>query len=287
MEYEIGRASRTGNREENQDRLAALEVDGGVLLVLADGMGGLHGGALAAQTVIDTVSTELAHYSLPVPDPRQLLGNLLRKAHETMRAASQRQEPPLNAGTTAVLCLVQAGRASWAHIGDSRLYLFRDGVALYRTRDHSFVEQLYQAGKLSLDRRQGHPLRNYVTRCLGLQPGLPELSFSREVPLQPGDTLLLCSDGLWEPLDDAQLGTVLHRNGLNDALNTLSERAEQASWPRSDNISALALRVRQAQHRAAVPTATEERAASETDRLSQAIKEIERTLRQYEHEMKD
>lgn len=286
MEYEIGRVSRTGNREDNQDRLAALETEHAVLLALADGMGGQHGGALAAQTLIDTVSAELTYYSFPVPQPQQFLTRLLHRAHEAVRAAGQAADPPVDPGTTAVLCLIQNGAATWAHVGDSRLYLFRKDVALYRTRDHSYVEDLYRAGKLSLARRQGHPMRNYVTQCIGLQRSFPKLGLSREIPLEAGDVLLLCSDGLWEPLDDVQLGARLAEDDLEQALNRLGERAEEASWPRSDNISALALRVRCLAEPVA-PEPHEPAARRSEDRLASAIEEIERTLRQYEHEMKD
>lgn len=285
MDYEIGRASRTGNREENQDRLAALESEHGVVLVLADGMGGQRGGALASQALVDAISAEVAHYSLPVAEPTRFLRQLLHKAHDAVRLAGERQDPPLTPGTTAVVCLIQEDTAWWAHVGDSRLYLFREGLALYRTRDHSYVEQLYQAGKLSLSRRRDHPMRNYVTQCIGLQPAPPQISLGQGVRLQPGDILLLCSDGLWEPLDDATLGSLLPQGPLNRSLNALSERAEQSSYPRSDNISALALRVR-----ALTPEADAGGAAPQeggtADRLSSAIEEIERTIREYEHEMK-
>ncbi len=286
MEYEIGRASRTGNREENQDRLAALEGEHGLLLVLADGMGGQRGGALASQTLIDAVSAELAYYALPVSEPQRFLSQLLNKAHEAVRRAGALHEPPLTPGTTAVVCLIQDDTAWWAHAGDSRLYLFRDGVALYRTRDHSYVEQLYQAGKLSLSRRQEHPMRNYVTQCIGLQANPPQVTVSAGVRLCPDDILLLCSDGLWEPLDDATLGTLLPRGPLNRSLDALTERAEQTRYPRSDNISALALRVR-----ALTPAADETGPATDArpdleDRLSHAIEQIERTIREYEDEMK-
>lgn len=287
MDYEIGRLSRTGNREHNQDRLAALETEHGLLLVLADGMGGQHGGALAAQTLVDTVSAELAFYALPLPRPQQFLTSVLHKAHAAVREAGHRAHPPVDPGTTAVLCLIQNGTASWAHVGDSRLYLFRDGLALYRTRDHSYVEQLYRAGKLSLTSRQGHPLRNYVTRCIGLKAHPPEVALNTGVALAPGDVVLLCSDGLWEPLDDVQLATGLAGGDLNQALNRLGERAEQARWPQSDNISALAVRIdRLKRHDVAAEPVSGSRPRHE-DRLTSAIEEIERTLRQYEHEMKD
>lgn len=291
MHYEFGRASRIGNRDSNQDRMAALEGDGGTVLVLADGMGGQSGGALAAQTVVDFVSNEFSRLRFPVPYPQNCLTRMLHKAHQAVLAAGMQQDPPVLPGTTAVVCLVQERKAWWAHVGDSRLYLFRNGLPLYRTRDHSYVEQLYQAGRISLDMRQGHPMRNYVTQCLGLRTDQPQITLSNETTLEAGDVLLLCSDGLWEPLDDAHMGAVLAEGRLGRAIDTLAERAEEAAYPHSDNISALAMRIvslnaKPGEKRA---EAANKRAAAPAsdDPLANAIEEIERAVEQYKHEMDD
>jgi serine/threonine protein phosphatase PrpC len=285
MQYLIGRTSRLGNRESNQDRLAALEQEGTVLLVVADGLGGKKGGALAAQTLVDTASGLFTASSLPIQDPNQFLTNIMVTAHHNIKNVGAAQEPPLTPGTTAVLCLIQEGVAWWAHVGDSRLYLFRDGLPLYRTQDHSYVEQLYQEGQISLDNLQGHPMRNYVTRCLGLTENDPEVTLSNEVHMKTGDILLLCTDGLWDPVDDAQLGMIIVNGRLKDALNLLAERAEQVSYPNSDNITGLAFQLMSLRLSGKTVEAEKSGAHKPTDPLDSAIGEIERAIKQYEGEM--
>lgn len=285
MQYIIGKTSRLGNRESNQDRLVVLEHDGVVLLVVADGLGGKKGGALAAQTLTDTASAIFTASSLPVKDPGQFLSNILVSAHHNIKKTGAEQDPPLTPGTTGVLCLIQEGMANWAHVGDSRLYLFRDGLPLYRTQDHSYVEQLYQEGQISLDHVQGHPMRNYVTRCLGLTDGDPEVTLSKDIQMQTGDILLLCSDGLWDPIDDAQLGAIIVKGRLNDALNQLAERAEQVSYPASDNITGLAFQLMSVKLSGKTVEAEKMVPHKAADPLDSAIGEIERALKQYGDEM--
>lgn len=286
MQFEIGRTSRLGNREINQDRLTAIESDQGAVLVLGDGLGGKPGGELAAQTLIDSISTELALNPLPAEHPRKFLHELVRRAHHAILMAGAEQRPPVTPGSTAVVCLVQDRKVWWAHVGDSRFYLIRDGLPLYRTQDHSYVEQLYQEGRISLKKTHDHPMRNYVTQCIGLFPHEPEITVSKGTALVEGDVLLLCSDGFWEPLDDAQIGAVIETGTLNDSLNTLAERAEASKYPRSDNTSAIALRVVSLQQ---LPPRQRDEVQSPNSKranLNDAIAEIEHAIRKYEKEMK-
>lgn len=287
MQYLIGRTSRLGNRESNQDRLAALEHEGVVLLVVADGLGGKKGGALAAQTLIDTANKIFTASKLPLTNVDAFLTDILITAHHNIKQVGAEQDPPLTPGTTGVLCLIQEGAAHWAHVGDSRLYLFRDGLPIYRTQDHSYVEQLYQEGQISLDNLQGHPMRNYVTRCLGLTENDPEVTLSNEVQMKTGDILLLCTDGLWDPVDDAQMGAIIVNGRLNDALNQLAERAEQVSYPASDNITALAFQLMSVRLSGKTVEAEKNDPQKAADPLDNAIGEIERAIKQYGEEMDD
>jgi len=290
MQVEIGRTSRLGNRPVNQDRIEIIETSAGVVLVLGDGLGGKPGGDLAAQTLMDTVSEELAMNPLPAEEPKGFLKELLRRAHYKILFAGQDNTPPLQPGTTAVICLIQNGMVWWAHAGDSRLYLFRNGLPLYRTTDHSYVEQLYQEGRISLKKLQSHPMRNYVTQCLGLSTHNPKISTNKGVAIREGDVLLLCSDGFWDPLDEAQMGPLLDQEKLNIALNNLAERAEAASYPKSDNATAVALRIislqqlsSPSQQRKSKPTPS---ANTDATPLDSAIDEIQRAIRKYDYEMK-
>ena len=287
MQFEIGKTSRLGNREINQDRLAVIESPDGAVLVLGDGMGGKPSGDLAAQTLIDTIREELALNPLPAEQPEKFLHELIRRAHHAILMTGQEQRPPVSPGSTAVICLVQDRKVWWAHVGDSRFYLFRNGLPLYRTQDHSYVEQLYQEGHISLKKIHDHPMRNYVTQCIGLFAHEPEIAVSKGIALQENDILLLCSDGFWEPLDDAQIGTVIEKGQLNNNLNALAERAEAAKYPRSDNSSAVALRVVSLQQPQCRNQQAQAPKRSRQNNLDEAIAEIQQAIKIYEKEMKE
>ena len=290
MQFEFGRTSRLGNRKINQDRIEIIESNNSAVLVLGDGLGGKPGGEVAAQVLVDTVSTELELNPLPAENPEAFLRDLLRRAHHNIVITGQTQSPPIHPGTTAVICLLQNGKAWWAHAGDSRLYLFRDGVPLYRTTDHSYVEQLYQEGRISLKKVQKHPMRNYVTQCIGLSTNEPEITVSNEIKLKVRDVILLCSDGFWEPLGDTEMGEPLLQGPLNNTLNKLSEDAESASYPKSDNATAVAVRIVSLQQlQASSKTAQTKKQPSKQqngDVLDDAIDEIQAAIRAYEYEMK-
>ena len=175
----------------------------------------------------------------------------------------------------------------WAHVGDSRFYLYRNGLPLYRTQDHSYVEQLYREGRISLRKTHDHPMRNYVTQCIGLFPHEPEIAISKGTELKEGDILLLCSDGFWEPLDDAQIGAMIEKGQLNNALDALAERAETTSYPHSDNTTAVALRVISLQQPQPGNQPTKAKKTRKRETLDDAIAEIERAIKTYEKEMKE
>ena len=289
MQYVIARTSRLGNRAINQDRVAALERDNTVMLVLGDGLGGKTGGEVAAQVMVDTIAQAFKEVKLPIRKPKEFLTEALHKAHFAVIDAGKKINPPINPGTTAVLCLVQDGSAWWAHVGDSRLYLFRGSVPIYRTRDHSYVEKLVERGHLSNDERSSHPLRNYMTRCIGLSDTVPEVTVSNEVTLHAGDVIMLCSDGLWEPIDEMQIGMKIIDGRFSDALDKLAQQAEETSYPSSDNISAVAIQIMSLQliGRAINDGIDKQVAkASRLDPVKDAMDVIEQTIKLYEHEMK-
>lgn len=243
MQYLTATVSRVGHRKKNQDRVAILEKQDSVLLVLGDGLGGRPGGEFAAETLITTATRKFNQQLIPIKEPAAFMQDLLETAHQAIVAQGRQHSPPINPGTTAVLCLMQQGHAWWTHVGDSRLYLFRDGQLLERTQDHSVVQNMLAGGQLSAEDSGGHPLRNVVTRCLGMTDNPPSVTISQKTPLKVGDIMLLCSDGLWEPLGDKSMCRDLSDGKLQDALNAMAERAEKINAPQSDNVSAAALQV--------------------------------------------
>ena len=285
MQYEIGRVSLLGNRKNNQDRLGVAESHGGIVLILGDGLGGKPGGELAAETLVKSVQHSLRHEIMPVEEPEKLLEKLIINAHHSVRSAGKKQNPPVEPGSTAVLCLIQNNKAWWAHVGDSRFYLFRNGLPLYRTKDDSYVEHLYQKGEISLEKRDGHPMRNYVTQCIGVMKDDPKVKVSKGIELQKDDTLLLCSDGFWEPLDDAQIGGTLDDNSIKDAITKLAARAEQLSYPKSDNTTVLAMKVISMQDANKTTATKQSKIPTSETPLDGAIQEIEDVFNYYRDEM--
>jgi len=284
--------NRLGNRSNNQDRCLVLERFGRVLLVVADGMGGHARGELAAQTATDSLSRSFLAQNSPIDDPQGFLKNALHSAHMDVVDAGRAENPPVNPRTTCVVCLMQDDQAWWAHVGDSRLYLLRDATLLARTRDHTPVEELLQSGAIVEEELRTHPLRNSVSRCLGGGLKLPKIT-TGQADLKTGDTLLLCSDGLWSALPEQRLMALSTCVDLERNANLLTDEAELASYPHSDNISLVCLRwlsagKSQAEETAAAPAPTTEPAPAgeDHDELQQAIDDIHRAMLDYAAEMK-
>lgn len=227
--YRLAEVSLTGDREQNQDRCIGLTQGENLLLVLGDGLGGHPRGETAAQILIDTASKLFKQHSGHINDPRGFLEDCLQQAHRKIVHFGDTQNPPISPRTTAVLALVLDGRAYWGHVGDSRLYLLRNGETQLVTEDHSLDSS--ESGN-----------RGAITRCLGGPVVFPKPAWGRPSWLQPGDILLLCSDGFWDQLDEQQLGSKLSDSAqLQQDLNNLAEQAAQTGARRSDNVTALAL----------------------------------------------
>lgn len=226
--------SLIGDRSNNQDRARSFQDDSRSLLVLADGMGGHADGAAAAQCVIDQAE-QLFDNSREL-QPVVLMQRIALQAHECIGqlnpALGDRDQPR----TTAVMLHLQAQRAIFAHTGDSRGYLIRAGEVLYRTRDHSVVEGMVRRGELTDEQARRHPLRNQVSRCLGGLSRPTPMEVTPCPPLLPDDVLLLCSDGLWEPLSEEELCS-------GRDLEELAEIAIERNAGRADNTTALRVRV--------------------------------------------
>jgi serine/threonine protein phosphatase PrpC len=234
---ELARISLKGDRKLNQDRCLALSKGGDTLLALADGLGGHPRGEVAAQLLIDTCEHLFRNAEHPVTDPLALLTACLERAHAAIVRFGMGQEPPIAPRTTGVLCLVQDNQAWWCHVGDSRLYLYRNAKLLERTRDHSRRRQVPRGGNSTS--------KLTITRCLGGLDLPPDLAESGPIQLQPGDTLLLSSDGFWSRFDIAELGQRLYQSGdLGENLPPLAAEACRTAHPRSDNTTVVALRWR-------------------------------------------
>lgn len=213
-----------------------------MLLVVADGMGGHSGGALAAEVAVDSLCRSLTQDE-PRAGSREFLQAALESAHDAVVAAGETVGIGSRPRATCALCMVHEDHATWAHVGDSRVYLARDGVVLTRTRDHTPIESLLQDGLISEDEVAGHPMRHYVEYCLGGLAERPLISISDPVPLAAGDLLVVCSDGFWSGLSDVDIGAgPEHGTTLQDWLARMASRAVRVGTPYSDNTTVVALR---------------------------------------------
>jgi PPM family protein phosphatase len=242
MKYQLSKTTRLGNRVVNEDRIGVAEHDEAVLLVLADGMGGYRGGQIASRALVNRMLRQFKRSKLPADDPVVLLKELIADAHLAVLRAGGEQYPPIEPRTTVVLCLIQNDTAWWAHVGDSRLYLFRGGKPFVRTVDHSKIEELRRKGKISEEEMDNHPQRHLVTRCVGYQKHPPIPTVSDGIALEKYDMLMLCSDGLWGPLSEENMSDTLTQNALAKAVEGMAYQAEFRSYPEADNISLITFR---------------------------------------------
>ena len=236
MKFSVFQVSRKGGREKNEDRMGYCYTRESGLFVMADGMGGHPEGEVASQLALQTVSALFQKEARPsVKDvPGFLTSSLMASHHQIIRYASDKGmlDTPR---TTLVSAVVQDGCATWIHCGDSRLYLVRDGALLTRTRDHSYMEH-QPPGVIPVDRIN----RNILFTCLG-SPTRPVFDVTGPVPLQQGDKIMLCSDGLWGTVSEEEIVQQLSTMPVSDAVPDLVEKALRKGGPRSDNVTVLAL----------------------------------------------
>jgi serine/threonine protein phosphatase PrpC len=286
MKTAIAHINRLGNRFQNEDRLIVAEDGDSIMLVVADGMGGHGGGDIAAQVLVDTLDQYFRRSKKPIASPRAFLRTAIEAAHGNIIKAGKKQQPPIEPRTTCVACIVQGSTVTWAHVGDSRLYLLRGDRILARTIDHSYVEELFRQGLISEADMLTHPKRSYITQCVGALNHLPDISYTERDDLQQDDVLLLCSDGLWSELKDNDLRSLPGKSDLDAALNDLASRAESSAYPQSDNISAIALRMLDCSIASDTSRASQAaEVASDSDTISHAINAINKALEDYRDEM--
>jgi PPM family protein phosphatase len=244
VQFEFATVSLTGQRSENQDRVEIINAQPSVLLVVVDGMGGHAEGAKASEATMRCLVKRFKDAGQPILDPQGFLIGALTAAHDAVVALGQGLSVEQRPRATCAVCLVQDENAYCGHIGDSRIYQLRDGRVWHRSRDHSHVELLLHEGVIQENEVSNHPMRNFVECCLGGDEPLPDMSIAGRERLQPGDVLLLCSDGLWSGINDDALVTLLgEESELEPALLALAEQAVAANAPGSDNTSAAALRL--------------------------------------------
>lgn len=239
MRFTVYQVSRKGGREKNEDRMGYCYTRDSGLFALADGMGGHPEGEVAAQLALQTMAAAFQREAKPaLKNPLRFMQEaILAGHHQLLRYATERSlvDSPR---TTIVSCVMQGRVAYWAHCGDSRLYMVRDGNLVARTRDHSYTElQETMAHVVPIDAKFN---RSVLFTCLG-SPGKPVVDTAGPVPLQTGDRIIVCSDGLWSTVSDADIVRILSAGPLPDVVPELVEQALRNGGPRCDNVTVLAV----------------------------------------------
>jgi serine/threonine protein phosphatase PrpC len=240
VRLEVAGATDIGGRSENQDSWFAGWTEDGAFLLLCDGMGGHAGGGVAARLFTHAMTAVATGAGAGTPDP-DAVPEMVREAAAAMARGTRELDPSLDPHTTAVMAWLGERCTVVAHVGDSRLYeLDRDKVR-WRTRDHSRVQVMVDAGELDPEAAAHHPYRNLVLRSVG-GPLPPEPEVAVRPPLRDGDAVVLCSDGFWEHVPEAELVALAGAGAWKAALADLVRLAVARGGPHADNATAVAAR---------------------------------------------
>ena len=242
MLFTIFQESRRGSRKMNQDRVAHSYSRDSLIMVAADGMGGHAGGEIAAQIAVRILIERFQNEAKPVlKNPLLFLHDTMMRAHQALGHYAEQFSLIETPRTTCVACVVQEDRAHWAHVGDSRLYLFRRAQLIQQTKDHSKVQYLLDQGAIQPEQAAKHPDRNKIFSCLGGFAD-PAIDVSARVPIRTGDIILLCTDGVWGEFNATELARGLTYMPLLSAAPLLLDEAERRAQAESDNLSLVTMR---------------------------------------------
>lgn len=225
-------------RKNNEDAAYAASSQFGALLVVADGMGGHRKGEMASKIVLDELSIDFAsaRRAFSPEKAMKFLKKGLKKANKRIYKLSLSGDDYKEMGTTAVCAFITPEKALVCNIGDSRCYAYSKKNGLVKiTTDQTYVELLFETGKITKSEMKNHPQRNLLINAIGINPDLNEIQ-EREVESEDYEILLLCSDGLYNAVSEERIAEIL--SGMEDA-PTLSRKLIQEALDNkgTDNIA--------------------------------------------------
>jgi serine/threonine protein phosphatase PrpC len=241
MRFTIFQDSKVGDRKDNEDRVGYSYSRDVLLMVIADGMGGHLQGEVAAEIAVSEITRRFQQEARnKLRRPFDFLVSAIQSAHRAIVSHAVEHNLLECPRTTCVACIVQGGRAYWAHAGDSRLYVLRDGQLIAATQDHSKVQQMIDAGAITPEMAMRHPDRNKIFSCLGgVVP--PVIDTGRDFSLDIGDTIVLSTDGFWSQIPASIIGTMLRKQTVMELLPGLLAEAQRRAQGESDNLSVVAM----------------------------------------------
>ena len=244
MTFEFFEALDTGRARTNNEDSVSID-EGAALAVLADGMGGYNAGEVASSMATSFIRTELgrwlreAHANATDTEVRRAMDICVDNANRAIFNAANANPQYAGMGTTLVVAVFREQRLLVGHVGDSRAYRLRGGRLQQITRDHSLLQEQIDAGLITPEQAAFSANKNLVTRAVGVEDTV--LLETHQHDVQPGDTYLMCSDGLSDMLDDASIGQLLlAHDSLAAACQALIDAANDAGG--KDNISVVLVR---------------------------------------------
>lgn len=245
LTLELGSDSNVGRvRAHNEDAWETVTYSGGELCIVCDGMGGHEAGDLASAIAIRTIAGTVVAGGLG--DPREQLFRALERAHEEVLAAAATGTGRPGMGTTAVVALARGGALFLGHVGDSRAYLIRDGLPAQLTRDQTKVQDLIEGGHLDERDAKQHPEAGVLAQAIGMPRGLLPFVTPEEtgIPLRAGDAVLLCSDGVYDAFEPAEIAQFVAGRSAAEAARVLVTAAVERDG--QDNATAVVAVVHEA-----------------------------------------
>ena len=241
MRFTIFQDSKVGDRQGNEDRVGYSYSRDVLLMVICDGMGGHADGEVAAEIAVQEITRRFQHEARNrLQRPFEFLVSAIQSAHRAIVSHAVEKNMLECPRTTCVACVVQGGRAFWAHAGDSRLYVFRKGEMVARTQDHSKIQQMIDSGQITPEAAARHPDRNKIFSCLGgVVP--PQIDLGRDIRLETGDTVMLSTDGFWAQIPPNILATMMRKQSITSLFPGLLAEAHRRASGESDNLSVVAM----------------------------------------------
>ena len=240
----VAQACELGDRASNQDFLGSAQQDDLACFVVSDGVGGQQGGEIASHIVVEAILSRFKQESLF--GERALRSYLdFASSQVALRKTQEHWLKDMSATVATVLVDCRNRSAQFAHLGDTRVYLFRKKQLVMTTKDHSLVQQFIDAGYCAPDQLRVHALRSTLFAAVGIESETPIEAIDAPVDLAEGDAILVCTDGFWEWIDEAGMqAALLQAADVHDWLDRMRAAADagnRASNKQRDNSTALAI----------------------------------------------
>lgn len=233
-------------RENNEDSYGYWESDDdavfarlGRLAIVADGMGGHEGGQIASHIAVEAIAASYANTASA--NPQQALKAALEEAHHRIQQRAREDANLQGMGTTCTAFAIVDRKLHYVHVGDSRLYLLRNGTLRVVSRDHSLVARLVETGVIREEDAENHPQKHVLTAALGVAAEVEPDTPAEPLLLENSDIVLICTDGLWGQLTERELRDILNSQRPAQACQSLVHLAKEHGGP--DNLTLQIARV--------------------------------------------